>query len=396
MTDLHQLLDELARTPAPMAPLRADQAYAAGRRRHRRNRWAAVGGAAALAAIVLGTAAVAIDRPDHSGPVPASARTDPRPATNGAPAYIIWAGAADSTHLYISYMICASPCAKDRVDLVGSDDGGRTWTTRTAGLAAFPVFAGDRSTVVATTTSADWHLLISVDSGRSWSTPADGTADAAPPGTDVICPPVSWGCQLSAVDPATGTVVTLANPPIDIREPVVEAGGRLWISGVERATGRPAVATSSDRGRTWTSSTFPELGRCTATLCDTPELSSADGVTVVASFVDSATRRLIAYRGGLDGWQRLDTSGITEVGTIWSFTTADGTHIVRTIGRLGGGGQFWAAARTAQGYVPITLDALPDTVNPVQRSPDGSYHTYTPTGLYGSADGLHWTLIAGS
>jgi len=143
MTDLRELLKQAAEGPAPASRLAADELYAAGRRRHRR-RGILAGSAAAAAVLAVVAGLSAADHlvaqsqqgqpADRQDPV---VRQDPRPGRSGPGAVIQWAGTADYQHIYLAYLHCErSSCRKDSFDLVGSDDGGRTWSDRATDMRA--------------------------------------------------------------------------------------------------------------------------------------------------------------------------------------------------------------------------------------------------------------------
>lgn len=414
MTDLNELLRQAAEEPAPASPLAAGELFAAGRRRHRRRRRMMVGGA--LAATVLAIAGAlgatstftAQPRPELPADRGTSVvRQEPRPGVNGPGAIIQWAGAADAEHIYLAYLHCAgTPCRKDSFDLVGSDDGGRTWSDRVTGLAADDWQVVGPGTLLATRQSTMKPPLVSVDGGRTWSGLAAGSAtDVVPDGGALICqtPQHQAPCRLYAVDPGAGRLAPLSAQPtlkFDPSASIVDAGGRLWVAGTARASGRPAVAISVDRGRTWSPHVFDELPACTTQSCAAPTLATADGRTVYVTVPDPAGRERIVYRSNDDGsWSRLDTGDIPYgQGRGWSFVAADGSHVICALGPRGQDIDECEFAKGGDGYQRTNLDGLPAPVGHVDRTPDGWYYavSYLPTSsLYGSRDGLHWSLLVG-
>jgi hypothetical protein len=416
MTDLHELLRRAAEGPAPASPFVADELFAAGRRRHRRRRRIAAGGAtmAVVLATVAALSATGILRAQpRQGEPPAyrgasAVREEPRPGVSGPGAIIQWAGAADAEHVYLAYLHCErSPCRKDSFDLVGSDDGGRSWSDRAAGLPADDYQVVGAGTLLATNGST-MEQLVSVDGGRTWSDLAARSATSlVPDGGALICHSADElaPCQLYAVDPRAGWSAPLsAQPTLKLHESssILDVGDRLWVTGTDRASGRPAVAVSRDRGRTWSSHVFAELSACMAASCDAPALAMADGKTVYVTVPDPAGQERIVYRSN-DGrsWPRLDTSNVPYGrGMGWSFVASDGSHVICAIGQRGRDVdecQFWAGKGGA-GYQRAELDGLPTAVDEVERTPDGWYFavSYAPNSiLYGSRDGLHWSPIAG-
>jgi hypothetical protein len=413
MTDLRRLLDEVADGPAPPTRLVADEMYDAGRRRHRRRRRALVGGVAAvtLAAVAaLGTTtAVLTDGPRRGGPPAdrgASVQGEPRPGVSGTGAIIQWAGAADAGHVYLAYLHCpGSPCRKDSFDLVGTADGGHTWSPRSTLAATGWQILGPEALFVTTDGSTVRHL-VTVDGGRSWSELKRGPAlPGIPRDAAVTCVPADrqGSCTLFAVEPVAGRFGPLATQPslmLDETSSIVDVGGRLWVTGHDRATGRPAVAVSADRGHTWSPKVFAELATCTAQRCDAPELATAGGRTAYLTVTDRAHAERVVYRtDGGGGWTRLDTAGIPSGRAAgWSFVAADGSHVICELGGRGAGVdrcQFWAATGMA-GYRQVELAGLLSTVDQVRRTPDGWYYAVSYAGtstLYGSRDGWRWSPV---
>jgi photosystem II stability/assembly factor-like uncharacterized protein len=415
MTDLHELLQQAAEGPAPASPLAADELFAEGRRRHRRRRRMVVGGA--IAAAVLATVGTltatstltALPRQEEppADRGPSVVRQEPRPGVSGPGAIIQWAGAADAEHVYLAYIHCGgSPCRKDSFDLVGSDDGGHTWSDRTTGLAVTDWRVIGPGTLLATRRST-MELLTSVDGGRTWSELATrSSVKAVPDGGELICRFANGDspCRLHAVDPRAGWLAPLSTQQplrLDQFTSIVDVGGRLWLTGTNRATGRPAVAVSVDRGRTWSTHAFTEPQACSSA-CGAPSLATADGKTVYVMIGDTAMLQRFVYRSN-DGqsWSRLDTGNVPygrEPG--WSFVASDGSHVICAIGQRGQDVdecQF-RAARDGTGYQRAELDGLPTPVHQVERAPDGWFYavSYAPTSaLYGSRDGLHWSRVAG-
>lgn len=414
MTDLRELLRQAAQRPAPASPLVADELFAAGRRRHRRRRVTAGSAAAFLAvAAALTVTGTLTAKPGHDGSAAddgvSAVRQQPRPGVSGPGAIIQWAGATDADHLYLAYLHCDRlACHKGSFDLVGSDDGGHTWSDRASGLAADGWRVVGPGTVLAMRESTIEHPLVSVDGGRTWSglTVVPATK-MVPDGGTLICHSASTQapCRLFAVDPGAGLLAPLSGQPALTLQPsssIVDAVGRLWVSGTDRASVRPAVAVSLDRGRTWSAHVFTGLPACATPSCDAPALATADGRTVYATMSDTAGQRRVVYRSD-DGraWSRVDAGDVPYGrGAGWSFVASDGSHIICVLGRRGQRVDRcdFRAAKGGAGYRRIELPGLPAAVGEVRRTPDGWYYTvsYAPTyALFGSSDGLHWSRIAG-
>jgi hypothetical protein len=419
VTGLREMLEEEAATPAPPIGRATDELYAVGRRRYRR-RAVVKGGAACLAITAAVVAMIGVIGPgSHAAKLPAghgvpSAAGDPRPGVTSPLDIIQWAGAADADHLYLVYLAffaCApSSCDKGPFDLVGSDDGGHTWTQR-ARIQALRWFVLGPRTLAAVTQPAGAKvssLTVSTDGGRTWAAATRDSAavPAVPSGSTVICwsaDETSSSCDLYAVDPASRRFAPLAGRPALIpnwANPVQSGSGRLWVSGTEPASGRPAAAVSTDGGHTWSTHVFTDVTGCTSSPCDSLALSTTDGGTAYA-VIHRASQRLV-YRGTDKGdWKRVDAAAADP--NQWpgrggqSFVTADGTHVLceAALARDNGACQFWAVGNAATAYRQVKLDGLPSTVYPIRRTPDGWFYTYSMGDniLYGSTDGWHWSPV---
>ncbi|MEV0805363.1 hypothetical protein [Micromonospora sp. NPDC050200] len=410
MTGLRELFEDAADSSARPSRLTAEEVYDAGRRRHRRRLTAATAaGASALATVaVVAVNLLSPVPPPVDGPPIASRTTmtgDPDPASGRR---IRWAGAADREHLYLSLSNCTGgPCQKQRVALVGSTDGGRTWSDRGTPItvSALAVLGPDALIAAApgSRPDADRALLASLDGGRTWAAaqPA-GTAEAVPDGGTAICwsPRAGTPCTLHAVDPATRGVAPLtAQPPLTMRTDelrIEESAGRLRVAGTDPATGRPAVSTSADAGRSWSTHVFADAPACPKEGCEAPLLAVTGTATTYAATTGGGVRAV--YRAdGTDGrWQRLTDADLPdEQGTKGSFVTADGTHVLSQLvnGRAADARRYWVA-RDGGAYQAVELDGLPTTAGPVRRTPDGWFHAPDADGtLYGSTDGWRWSPV---
>jgi len=404
MTELNELLNDLADTPMPPSPFDADQVFAAGaRRRQRRRKLLPLSAVAAVIALVAAgvTTAVAVPGDDIGPPAVVGSRPD---ATT--PAGIIqWAGAADPVHLYLAYLHCAvTPCRKDVYDLYGSDDGGQTWTLRTSALQVGQLRVVGAGRLVKFTGE---RYAASDDGGRTWNdvTVAPGKESGVPDGQIAVCRPVdaTAACRLYTVDVAGLRMAPLAaQPPIKAQlYGVHDAGGRLWVTGVDPGSGRAAVATSDDRGRTWTAHSFDVSPRCAVAPCFNPDLATTDGRTVYVTLNAVSGSSQAVYRWSSDsGWQRLDRGKLPLGGAgSWSFVTADGAHVVCVYSdareNAPSGCRFWMLGVDGV-YRQAALDGLPESVYPVERTPDGWYYTFAAgqtRGMYGSIDGRQWSPV---
>lgn len=421
MTHLRELFDDLASGPAPASGLSADEVFTAGRRRHRRRSTGLVAAAATLVVLAGTVAGVAATGSGAEEP-PAAARTAPAVTDPHPGEEVVWAGAADAAHLYLSFRVCSTaPCGKTVVQLAGSDDGGRTWTDRGG-----PIGVGDLAvlgprTLLRNAPGRPEELLVSTDGAGTWSPVKRVTRAVAalPAGATLIClqaPDESGGlgepCRLHAVEPAVYRLTPLAVQPALVPEPTglepagsrLAVAGKLWVGGTDPATGRPAVAVSRDAGRTWSSHVFTDAAVCTQVSCGWPRIASADGVTAYVVITDPVRRRQLLYRG-VSGRTWTAQPGtvppyLGQASFAGSYVASDGTHVLGLAGQDRGGLDidtvtFWAATAAGGGYQPVRLDGLPATVRPICRTPGGWFYTYSypHAVLYGSDDGWHWSPV---
>lgn len=433
MTGLRELFEEATEEPPP-SRLLADEVYAAGRRRLRHRRSAL--GAAALAVTAGVVAAVGVLAVPGAGPGPApddrGAVAGP-PGTPGVlplPGQIQWIGAADARHIYLALSTCSGGPCKTRMQLVGSDDGGRTWTER-----GTPMHLGDAAVLRSGVLLANLpvgqpsssqpdagepepvlrKLMTSRDGGRSWQAPQTGsTVPAVPSGSVAVCWPDpdpepggvsilgSQPCTVHAFDPVANRVSPLAVQPTQIlvdRQAITESAGRLWAPGFDRSTGRPAVASSTDSGRTWSSHVFAAEPACSPSVCVLPSVAVGAGPVAYAMIASDRTRMVYQHTAA-EGWQRRTGADQLPYGGSdpGSFVTPDGSHVLYQPSGDGtdpdGEYQFWAARGGGSAYQPVELNGLPRMFSPVLRAADGWLYALGDGDVsYGSTDGWHWVPL---
>jgi hypothetical protein len=340
--------------------------------------------------------------------------------------------ATDADHLYAVRTVCT---AKERCShrLLGSDDGGATWTVRQEtfgdglnhGLEA-PA-AGVLHRVVTSPnpnhdTDPDSPKMlsqpkISTDGGRTWVDVREVTraVDAVPAGGWIECRQVKENpCgALVAVDPATAHAAPLRNKPefrmLQVLRVPSTAG--FWISGYDGTTNRSVLATTSDRGRTWNSYSDHDLVAPV----------TADGVVGYSVVSDSypvrptgpaptvspteSKKRVYRTTDGGRTWQRVDPDGTLPDGALQvarEYVAADGTHVVLMsddgyLRNYATPYQRYTSTDNGRTYRKGGVTGLGDKLS---RYPDGTllltsvagvYVAMDDEAVYRSTDGLRWT-----
>jgi hypothetical protein len=394
------------------------------RRIRRRRAVASAAAVAVLAATGLGYAAVS--QADRGSQVAVPTPTPSNAAEKGWPRTTAVA-ATGTDDLYVVVERCRD-CGPE---LYASADAGATWQPRTEppppADAAVPRFSSIVSLGPGILAWQDGHVLtigeaqgmsplpdnngpsdrlwITVDGGRTWRRAGIDPKPVAtlPPGTR----PVDCGlagrdapCLIYAVNPVTGRFAPLAGQPSGITvesgwasQTNVPPGARLWVPGLDPVTRMPALASSSDRGRTWRTHVF----------ADGVQAVTQDG-TIATMYLPTVaagpngTAYVLTYRDDL----RKDTHRTTDGGATWKsgasvpeipdagFVTADGAHVVNA------GGQF-LAARAGRGYERVTLPGFPAVPRqyayPVSQQVAGRYLVSPSDDLALSDDGWTWRRL---
>ncbi|WP_326999834.1 glycoside hydrolase [Dactylosporangium sp. NBC_01737] len=423
--------DEAADVDAPPSRLSADGVYAAAfqRRRRRATAWTVCG--TAVVALVAGLGTGLLGAPSGT-PAPAqSAEGRPPGVRDGS---IVTIAAADAEHLYAGVWGCTGSggAAQCTLNLVGSDDGGRTWTVRMRN------FDGD---LYAPATGSLLRILekdnddpqgpkllhvpwVSRDGGRTWVElrAGAGTMPQVPAGGWIQCAaPQRLGdpCVLIGADPVNARSAPLATQPdLDVDGIVgAYADGRLWVTGRER-TGehRPAVAVSRDGGRSWSAHVFTraETGESPSDQYSFVRPASTDGVTgytiistpdpTDSTGVGPTTRatagiKTLVFRTGDGGltWQAVHPSQTLPrryYQDADAYVAADGSHVVLTSDNppytwytsTDGGNSYHPANQPGLGGALLHKDGAR-----VLAAGPGAYLAFDDEALYQSADGLRWT-----
>jgi hypothetical protein len=247
-------------------------------------------------------------------------------------------------------------------------------------------------------------LWITSDAGRTWRQAAADTQPTAavlggtrPVDCDLLR--IST-CAIGVIDSTTGRFAPSAGRPTAItvqpgwaRQVNVPLDGRLWVPGLDPATNKPAVAISSDAGRTWHTHVFTDgvaaaFGEGSPDSKYLPHVAAGSGDTayVLTYRADDVVDAHYTTDGGMT-WRAGDT--IRDVQPSVGFVTADGSHVV-------GMGTGLVAARGTGRYTPVELPGYesPTQAPPVVSRPAADrYLVISEHGPYLSADGRIWERV---
>jgi hypothetical protein len=376
---------------------------------------------------------------DPAGTGPSTAQTQdgwPAETRDGS---VISVAATDAEHLYAGVNTCTVDGAGARLctaRLIGSDDGGATWTVRQAAFGDGQISApapgvllqnietinDDYDGEAANGPKAFHTRKVSTDGGRTWREIHQDTAPVSQVAADgwieSICTSME-SCAIIAYNPATARSAPLSGvPAMDlVGPPALPSSAGVWITGHELGTGRPLVTVSHDRGRTWTTHVF---GPGEADFPDTSQMfgfalpASVDGTTAyslvqVPKPIGTVGAGPTPSRGGVttlvyrttDGghtWQRADPGHTVPSDLEYfdgdSYVAADGTHVVFAHGDPP---QKWYTSGNGSAYRLVKPDGLSDRLTRSGLRPavlvvaPGVYLAFDSNAVYRSADGLHWT-----
>jgi hypothetical protein len=214
-------------------------------------------------------------------------------------------------------------------------------------------------------------------------------------------------CRLGVIDPVTGRFAPLAAQPTGITVQQwwadavnVPLDGNLWVPGIDPVTNKPAVATSSDAGRTWHTHVF--TGAVPAVLGSggtpgvyLPKVAAGSGKTayVLTARADDVYDAHYTTDGGLT-WRDGDTLRAPLISA--GFVTADGSHIaVTTAGLVAGRGTGRYTPVTLPGYPlgPAGFPEDPTSTQVAARQATVPYLVNSDSGPHVSADGRTWRQI---
>ncbi|WP_433060436.1 WD40/YVTN/BNR-like repeat-containing protein [Dactylosporangium sp. CS-033363] len=380
MTSLRERFDDAA-AAAPPSRLSGPELYAAAwRRRRTRQRWAVAGAGVATALLAL--------------LVPVSRHPAPSLETPAPPAAITEAVQTDADHVYVLRRpLECDPMPKGGCAgrLLGSDDGGRTWTERST--AALTSLTSPTPGVLRAAFDDDL-MRFSTDGGRTWKGEqrTDDAVNWLPPGGWMIClPSPRGGCELYGVDPGYGLVKRMATGPwITTVQGLLPAppDAGIWVWGTQ-PDGHLGISASRDKGMSWRNGSLPGVEAATARVAG---LATVDGQTAYAVVVDH-DQRVLVYRTADIGktWAPVDpghTVPYRDHGQD-AYLAADGTLVVRTVSN---DPAQWFAGQGG-GFAPGPVTGLPklEGYRPIVPAGPGMYLTSDRLALYKSADGLRWT-----
>ncbi|MDP9240378.1 MAG: hypothetical protein M3O55_07025 [Actinomycetota bacterium] len=295
----------------------------------------------------------------------------------------------DSSGWYALLAVCAGPGAC-RETLTVSGDAGMSWRRYPLPGAPQPhdgqLSMLAPSTLLLINSHGRW---ITHDGGRHWQRAAavarGAVAESVPAGgrATLGCVPTvrPGGCdafRVAVTDPATGADAPLRHQPA-LRHPLIAAApagdGSLWVSGTDRA-GRAAVAVSTDRGRSWITSTLPFT--IDNVLHMTLLTRGGPLAYALVTAVELHAPRLI----GLNGIARTDDGGRT-----WRIVRADDRSRPATAR---------AAALLADGVLVVSVEP-PDVGVFTSRDGGQSFGPMAeaPAGLSWFGDAGTWLLATG-
>ncbi len=240
---------------------------------------------------------------------------------------------------------------------------------------------------------------ITDDGGKTWNRAPDD-ADFHPTAPTVFdglrlaaCALQSSSCKV-AVLTAHGELAVLANQPTGIafapgQTSSVDAppDGRLWVSGFDPVTNKPAVATSSDAGRTWRTHVFTEAVPAGADHPAHVAAGGGDAAYVLTYRADDVADAYYTADGGKT-WRAGDT--IRDARPSGAFVTADGAHIV-------GMGTGFVATHGTGRYTPVELPGYPGVPEQApqitSQNATERYLVMSENGPYLSEDGRTWRRV---
>ncbi|GAA3769258.1 hypothetical protein GCM10022225_65020 [Plantactinospora mayteni] len=256
--------------------------------------------------------------------------------------------------------------------------------------------------------SATDRLWTTVDEGRTWRRAVVEPEPVAtvPAGTrPVDCRFVGQPspCQLYTVNPASGRFAPLAHQPTGITvqdwwtgQTNIPLGAHLWVPGVDPVTNKPAIAASSDRGRTWRTHVFTagvpatvNHGRIAGMYLPTVA-ADAGGTAYALIRRDDNVQDPYRTTDGGTTWLPLPGGAVADVPGP-GFVTADGAHVLLS-------DQGLRVNRDGSRYQPMRLPGCPaeltqlGAITPSHQAA-GRYLIFSDQRICLSDDGWTWRTV---
>jgi hypothetical protein len=368
---------------------------AAHRRRRRMSRRLTGIVAGAVAAVVAGSAALVLG---GSGP-------GDLPAGGSA---LSWIFAVDADQLYA----VRSGCEGCPEELLGSDDGGITWTRRTDRTdRSFRLTVGPTGALLVegirpagSSPPADAGEIsgtaISADGGRTWTSVVDDPEPwPSPPAGAILSCGSGSDCPLGAIDPKTGRRSPLpGQPPDSGGRRTYSVRGRIWVDTQESSAWSTSV--SRDGGRTWSTESQPcQPAGCGLGYTLTPGLDDSTAFRVRLANPAGEVVFLRSVDAGRT-WQRFAVTGAPATseygGQAAGIVAPDGSLIVAHFGGAGTDLETWILGPGDHAPRAVQLTGLPEHLSVTMASAlSGNADTgYLLKGpgytVYRSLDGLSW------
>jgi hypothetical protein len=351
--------------------------------------------AGAVVVVVAGSAALVIG---GSGPG--------TPPAHGSA--LSWIFAVDADHLYA----VRSGCEGCPEELLGSDDGGMTWTRRTDQTdQSFRLTVGPEGALLVegirpAGASPSAHAgeisgtAISTDGGRTWTSVVDDPEPwpSLPAGAILTCGS-GTGCPLGAIDPQTGRKSPLpGQPPDSGGRRTYPVRGTIWVDTQDVSALSASV--SRDGGRTWSTESQPcQPAGCGLDSTLTPGL---DDSTVFRVRLANPAGEVVFLRSFDAGrtWQRFAVTGAPATssygGQAAGIVAPDGSLIVAHFAGVGTDLETWILGPGDTAPRAVRLTGLPEHLGGTPASAlTGNADTgYLLKGsgftVYRSLDGLTW------
>jgi hypothetical protein len=289
----------------------------------------------------------------------------------------------------------AIACDADACTLGRTADGGLTWQSSVlpAALGRSPdllPFAGDALVV-----RSDGHRgWISSDGGGTWQ-PAPAATDARVIARDGEILRLGSGGAVEVWSPRAGYRGEFSNPPpIDVRwvGSVATASGAWWVGGVDRGTGRPAIAVSTDGGARWTRIVLPAPADNAASV--QVSVSGSHTYAMVLSGDGPWPKAVVAIFHSADGGKQFTLT--RAPGTRTGPESVSGALIPLLDGRLliAGGNHRWYVSSDDGATFTVTGEHLP-AVGRLGMTAGGyvAYNLFNNDWAAFSSDGSTWRKL---